>query len=328
MKISAGLPAGVAALLFEAAAARRAIEARVVPSLEAAGFSEALLPILDYAEPYEPLLAPRRRAELYRFVDRGGELLALRADFTPMLARLLAPRLAAEHGFALPLRLFYRGDVVRYGEERPGRMREFYQLGAEWIGEDGDEAEGAMLETFMELLRVTGCGPLRVVLGFAGALDELLCAGGADPVALAGGIERRERATARAAGGALLEIVERGLPSESSALGSAAVRLDRTSVLAQRMRERFPGIAIDVDLAEFATYIVTPSSGGAVPANDGAYYDGLVFRAYLGSDTQPVAAGGRYDGLFRRLGAPVAAVGFSIGLDRLQAPATGRGANS
>ena len=92
MRISAALPSGVTALLFEAAAARRALEGRLVPALEQAGFSEALLPILDYAAPYEPLLTPRRRGELYRFVDRSGELLALRADFTPLLARLLTAR--------------------------------------------------------------------------------------------------------------------------------------------------------------------------------------------------------------------------------------------
>jgi len=46
----------------------------------------------------------------YRFVDREGDLVAIRADFTPMLARTLAPTVAAGE---LPLRLFYRGDVIR-----------------------------------------------------------------------------------------------------------------------------------------------------------------------------------------------------------------------
>ena len=57
-------------------------------------------------------------------------VLALRADFTPMLARLIVPRLSS---LELPLRLFYRGDVLRYQEEHAGRQREFYQLGAEIV---------------------------------------------------------------------------------------------------------------------------------------------------------------------------------------------------
>ena len=47
------------------------------------------------------------------------------------------------------------------------------------------------------------------------------------------------------------------------------------------------------------------------------YYDGLVLRAYLPGRARPVASGGRYDALFRKLGAEVAAVGFSIRLDAL-----------
>ncbi|HEX2645104.1 MAG TPA: ATP phosphoribosyltransferase regulatory subunit, partial [Thermoanaerobaculia bacterium] len=130
MRISAALPTGVHALFFESARRRRALEARLAGRLEAAGFHEVILPILDYLEPYEPMLTAASRGELYRFVDRGGDLLALRADFTPMLARLLAPRLSSNgSSLPLPLRLFYRGDVVRYEEERAGRQREFYQMG-------------------------------------------------------------------------------------------------------------------------------------------------------------------------------------------------------
>lgn len=123
MKVTASLPTGVAALLFEGAARRRRLEEAMVRRLEDHGFGEVILPVVDYLEPYEAMLSPQSRSELYRFVDRDGEVLALRADFTPMLARLLAPRLAS---MELPLRLCYRGDVLRYQEERAGRQREHY----------------------------------------------------------------------------------------------------------------------------------------------------------------------------------------------------------
>ncbi len=349
MRISAALPSGVTALLFEAAAARRALEGRLVPALEQAGFSEALLPILDYAAPYEPLLTPRRRGELYRFVDRGGELLALRADFTPLLARLLAPRLESLPAAALPLRLFYRGDVVRYGAERPGRMREFYQLGAERIGGDGPAAEREILSLCLDLLVASGASPVRVVLGFAGALDGLLLRSAGDPLALAAAIERRERSAAGAERDAsLLAIVTRGVPPDPADLGDRADELRATLALGEAMRRRTPDIAIDVDLAEFAGHVVEPSlrarstasgdpdarSSASVDldarssasadldarSSASAYYDGLMFRAYVGTDTVPVGSGGRYDGLFRSLGSDVAAAGFSLGVDRLLAP--------
>lgn len=314
MKVSASLPTGVAALLFEGARQRRRLEEILVRHLEGAGFSEAILPVVDFLEPYEQMLSPARRAELYRFVDRDGELLALRADFTPMLARLLAPRMAS---LELPLRLFYRGDVLRYQEERAGRSREFYQLGAEVLGLPGEEGELEMLRHFLELLDISERRRLYLVIGFAGALDELLLRGGAgEAAALAEAVVRRERRAARAAGSTLLAVVEDGLPADPSELGEAAAgRLARLLALRDRLAAEFPHIELRIDLAEFADQVRAPSLLSRIGSR--AYYDGLVFRAFAGAAAEPVGGGGRYDRLFERLGAKVTACGFSFAIDRL-----------
>lgn len=331
MKISAALPTGVTALLFEAARRRRETEAVLADLLLGAGFGEVILPVLDYLEPYEPLLTAAGRAELYRFVDRDGEMLALRADFTPMLARLLAPRLAS---LPLPLRLFYRGDVVRFEEERAGRERELYQMGAELLGVAGPAAEREMLALFLRLLagalpapaHLPAALPVQVVLGFAGALDGLLLAAApADPAGLAAAVARRERAAVRAAPRALLEVVEDGLPRDPAALGeTAAPRLAELLALRDELAAGHPGIQLTVDLAEFARQTLdprlAPTGGAAHPAlveGERPYYDGLVFRAHAGPAGLAVGGGGRYDQLFHLLGAEVPAVGFSLGLDRL-----------
>lgn len=314
MRVSAVLPTGVAALLFESARRRREAEERLVARLRSAGYSEVILPILDYLEPYEALLTPATRGELYRFVDRDGEMLALRSDFTPMLARLLAPRLSS---LELPLQLFYRGDVVRYQEERAGRAREFYQLGAELLGLAGERAERQVLRLFLELAMEVGGGGLQVVLGFAGALDRLLLAAETtDPIRLAEAVARRERGEVRRACPELLHIVEHGVPERPEELGpEAAARLRSLSVLRDELAADFPGVLLTIDLAEFARNGLDPR---LVPAEgDRPYYDGLIFHAYAGPAALPVGGGGRYDRLFRALGAEVPAVGFSLSLERL-----------
>ncbi len=315
MRVSAALPTGVAALLFESARRRRDAEERLVARLREAGYSEVILPILDYLEPYEAMLTPATRGELYRFIDRDGELLALRADFTPMLARLLAPRLAS---LALPLRLYYRGDVVRYQEERAGRAREFYQLGAELLGLAGGPAEREVLRLFLELVTAGGVEGVQVVLGFAGALDRLLLAArGSDPVRLAAAVARRERGEVRrAASGTLLDVVENGVPERAEDLGpEAAERLLDLQALRDELAADFPGVLLTIDLAELALHSLDPR----LQAGEGerSYYDGLVFHAYAGPGAIPVGGGGRYDRLFRALGAEVPAVGFSLSLERL-----------
>ncbi len=220
MRLATGLPAGVSALLFDSAARLRALEGRLAGALDAAGFREAILPVVDYFAPYEPLLPPAARAELYRFADRDGELLALRSDFTPLLARLLAPHLA---GLDLPLRLFYRGDVVRCPERGARRETEVYQIGGELLGAPAD-AEALEREAVLlcaRLLALAAPGRARLVLGLAGVLDELLvAAAGAGAPGLARAVARRELAAARGAGAALAEIVERGTPADAAALGA------------------------------------------------------------------------------------------------------------
>ncbi|MEM6797663.1 MAG: ATP phosphoribosyltransferase regulatory subunit, partial [Acidobacteriota bacterium] len=161
MRESASLPTGVAALFFAAARRHRRLEGEMVEHLESDGFAEVILPVVDYLEPYKEMLSRQSRNELYRFVDRDGEVLALRGDFTPLLARILAPRLPS---LELPLRLFYRGDVLRYQEERAGRQREFYQLGAEVLGLPGEEGEAEALTAFLKMLEHSHRRGLVVVL--------------------------------------------------------------------------------------------------------------------------------------------------------------------
>jgi ATP phosphoribosyltransferase regulatory subunit len=328
MRISADLPTGVAALLFGAARERREMEARLVRELEGSGYAEVILPVLDYAEPYDTLLTAASRGELYRFVDRDGQLLVLRSDFTPMLARLLAPRLAS---LDLPLRLFYRGDVVRYQEERAGRLREFYQLGAELLCRDGEDpgaADHEALRLFLRLLLQGTSGPVEVVLSFAGALDELLLGAAGDtglggPARLATAVARRERGVARQASEALFEVVDAGVPKDPAALGpTAAARLAGLAALRDDVAAEFPEVRLTIDLAEFAHQALHPELLEAV--GERAYYDGIVFHAHAGPAGVAVGGGGRYDRLFRGLGAPVSAVGFSLGLDRLLAPGAAR----
>jgi ATP phosphoribosyltransferase len=327
------LPSGVSALFGEAARRRRELEERLSSHLLADGWEEAVLPVLDYLAPYEPLLGAAGRGELYRFSDADGEPLALRSDFTPMLARLLAPRLPA---LTLPLRCFYRGDVVRRRQEELGGARELCHLGAELLGVEGPAGDAEAFALFLTLLRRATEAPLRVTLGCAGVLDEMLLAV-PQPATAAAALARRDRAALRELAPELLPIAETGLPSAPDRLGVAGQRrLDELRALLA-MAATVPGIVARIDLAEPAPQLPPPRGAqvgpspappavrmaGPVAAADAAsgrpYYDGVVFRAWAGDDALAVGAGGRYDGLFAGLGAPVAAVGFALLLDRLLA---------
>src|SRR5262249_27941680 len=91
----ASLPARTAASAFEEGPRRRSAEERLVEGLRNAGYREAIVPSADYLAPYAEHLGTKEERELYRFVDRHGDTIALRADFTIAIARHLAPRLSS-----------------------------------------------------------------------------------------------------------------------------------------------------------------------------------------------------------------------------------------
>jgi ATP phosphoribosyltransferase regulatory subunit HisZ len=150
-------PTGARPLLIEETARRRRIESRFVTLLEDAGFAEVVLPIIDFAEPYANVMNRDAAKQSYRFTDRDGELVAIRSDFTPMVARALAPALNGE-----PLRVFYRGDVIRCSATRLGSNRELFQIGAELVGDGSVDADLTMLRLAADIASALSAQPLVV----------------------------------------------------------------------------------------------------------------------------------------------------------------------
>jgi ATP phosphoribosyltransferase len=314
------LPRGVQAFLFDAAERRRKAEDSVVRRLQDAGLREVILPVLDFAAPYAGVTAEGDE-RVYRFLDRQGNTLALRADFTPMAARVIAPRLGALSG---AVSLFYRGDVVRDEETGVGRRREFAQVGAERYGDGRPEADGEMLALALSCLGGLPAARLRLTLGWAGLLERLLAAlapslESEGAVGLAGAVSAaRARhvteletrlcaagaapvAAAEAARALLVGFEPASDLFRSPSLAGAAAELARAVAIAKGAR---PGLPVVVDLAD---------------APQAPYYTGLTFSVDAANGGGTIAGGGRYDGLLGRFGAAAPALGFCIGLETLGA---------
>jgi ATP phosphoribosyltransferase regulatory subunit len=267
-------PTGVRPLLVAESARRRSVESRITSILERAGFAEIILPIIDYAEPYAATGAVDSK-QTYRFVDRDGDLVAVRSDFTPMVARALAPALTPDQ---LPLRVFYRGDVIRYQASRLGANREMFQIGAEIIGDGSEQADVEALSLVSTILRELGTNPTIVFTD--ATIPERI-----DPDA------REWLATKRAPADAP-EVVKRliaGSATTGDVPSDVGSRLDAIS-------RACPDCVIHLDDVDRAR----------------GYYSGLRFRAYDGASRSTIAQGGRYDNLYEQFGASAPAVGFTI----------------
>src|SRR6476661_6373621 len=96
---------------------------------EAWGYRRVITPVFEVADVLERGLGHDARAAAIRFVEPGtGEVVALRPDITPQIARLVATRMADVPG---PIRLCYEGAVMRLAGE--AGQREILQAGIELV---------------------------------------------------------------------------------------------------------------------------------------------------------------------------------------------------
>jgi ATP phosphoribosyltransferase regulatory subunit len=283
-------PTGVRALLIEETARRRRVEGRFVGALEGAGFAEVVLPIIDYADPYAPFVDRTGTKASYRFVDREGELVAIRSDFTPMLARALAPSLAAGD---LPLRVFYRGDVIRCEASRLGANRELFQIGAEIVGDPSVDADVEMLRLAAELVRGSGARPTI-------AYNDTSIVASLGPNAVRAALVAKR--------------MNDGVPDDRrdvvGKLIDGEATLDDVAPFAAEAAARLRAIADALPDDDFVLHLDDVDE-------EPGYYTGIRFRVYANGGRRRVAQGGRYDDLYARFGTAAAAIGFTFTIDDL-----------
>jgi ATP phosphoribosyltransferase regulatory subunit len=311
------VPPGVQCFVGDEARRRRRIEERVVSVFEGWDYEEIIPPLFDYADVFA---GQALAAKTYSFVGRDGSLLALRPDFTSLLAKVAAGRLADRPA---PIRLYYSGEVLRYEPPKAGRQSELFQMGLEQLGGGSPAADVEILAVAAECLEVLGVRGWVLALGHVGVFNGLLEGVSADAEALE---QLRARVDAKDADGTREAL--RGLGAAPE-VGEAVVRLTALSgdaaVLAEAERALAGSPRALAALRELRAVVDALGAAGLGPnltvdlgeARGLDYYTGLVFRAYAPGLGFEVGGGGRYDTLLARFGRPMPAVGFMLGLDRV-----------
>lgn len=219
-----------------------------------------------------------------------GSILCLRRDWTVSLARFLS----LQRELPLPLKVFYWGNTFS-----PGGDLESYQAGAELLGDPSVEAEVEVLQSIGNYLKACGMEGLTLNLGHVGLVESLLSKYG----------EAYRRAIMEK-NFSLLKEVE---PLRDLLLAHGGLEVlqqfekkyPEFHPHCQRLKEvssRLEGFRVVFDLSE-----IRPKG----------YYTGLVFEFYHPKVGQPIAGGGRYDGLYKNLGRDICAFGGAVYLDLL-----------
>ncbi len=98
------------------------------------GFEHVATPIVENSEVFKRSLGDSSdvvNKEMYVFPDRKGRELVLRPENTAAIARALISNGLQE---SLPARFFYNGPMFRYERPQMGRQRQFHQIGVEILG--------------------------------------------------------------------------------------------------------------------------------------------------------------------------------------------------
>ena len=276
------------------------------------GFQEMATPIFEFSEVFSRPLGESSdivTKENYSFADRGGEILTLRPENTAGVVRAMISGGLTQ---SLPLKYFYAGPMFRYERPQKGRMRQFHQVGIEYLGPNDALADAEII----------ACGAR--FLASLGVLDDcelhLNSLGDSD-----------SRAAYRAALIAYLETFADQLSDDSKTrLAVNPLRILDSKDAGDRAilqdAPRLQDYLNDVSKAHFADLTAALDSAGVAWVFDPLLVRGLDYYCHtafefvttsLGAQGT-VLGGGRYDGLAEMLGGPkVAGVGWAAGVERL-----------
>ena len=303
---------GTSDVLPEAMAAHRRVidTARDMSSLY--GFQEMATPIFEFAEVFSRPLGDSSDVvtkETYNFTDRGGETLTLRPENTAGVVRAMISNGLTQ---SLPLKFFYAGPMFRYERPQKGRMRQFHQIGIEYLGPRDGLADAEII----------GCGA-RVLDGL-GVLDRCTL----HLNSLGDSESRQAYRTALLAfldthAGDLSEDSQTRLQTNPLRILDSKDKGDR-AILAKA--PRLDEYLNDISKAHFVAVTESLDKAGIAWRFDPLLVRGLDYYCHtafefitddLGAQGT-VLGGGRYDGLSEMLGGPpVPGVGWAAGVERL-----------
>ena len=257
--------------------------------------------------------------ELYKFFDRENNILVLRPDITPSIARCVAKYYDGEE---LPIRLCYQGNTFFNANNLQGKLREITQLGAELIHDDSSAADAEVIATVIDCFLASGLTEFHVDIGQVDFLKGII-----EEAELSVETEMKIHELIHNknffALGELIktldltENIKQVLLSFDSLFGGLEM-LDRAKGLVTNTRSIQAIERLEKVYAALSYYQYEQYAGFDFSQLSGyGYYTGIVFRGYTYEASDAVVKGGRYNNLLKQFGKEAPAIGFAFYIDDL-----------
>jgi len=318
-KLKLSLPEGVQDYLPDECYNKRRIEDEIRRFFYLSGYDEIETPVIEFFDVFAGVKPSIEQEHMFKLIDPEGRILVLRPDITMAIARVVGTKMA---GAFLPLRLFYLGNVYRYGDFRAGKQREVAQAGMELLGVNGPEADAEVIAMAIQLFLELGLQEFRIDIGqvefFRGLMEE---AGISEEeiIEIQNLIDRKDMLA--------LEIALEKLPI-SQRVKDTIYRLPQLygdgRILQEAMKISHNAKCRAAVENIYQVYEILKGYGfdryvtfdlGMVQSFN--FYTGIIFRCITGELGYPICGGGRYDNLVSEFGRDLPATGFAVGIKRL-----------
>lgn len=311
-------PGGMRDLLPPASMTRTLLWQRLMETFDLYGYQRVTTPPVEYAEVIERGLGTVDRRDLVRFIEPdSGEVVLLRPDVTPQIARIVATRLQDRPA---PWRLCYEGTIVRRRRGRARKQRQVLQCGIEFVGLKGPEADAEVIEVAVRACESVGLQDFLVELAQVKIGTEVL-----DHVPEDARLAVIETLAAKDATNLEKLLKDAGVvAAERKRLIMLCDLYGDRSVIADA-RRRLRNTAAKRALDELERVVERLESAGlgdrvAIDLSDlrrHSYYTGVSMTLLAAGPGEPLGMGGRYDDLLSRYDAPAPATGFAFEVDNV-----------
>jgi len=312
-------PKGTKDYLPPEAERHRYVEQRLREVFKLWGYQEIRSPAIELVEVLSTGVGSELIDSMFKFQDFDGKIVALRAEMTAPAARIVTTKMLEA---PRPIRLFYICNVFRYSQSYLEREREFWQAGVELIGCNTPGADGEVLALLASSLKKLGLEEVRIDVGHAGLLKDLLRATGLD--------KEKKFVLQNLLGYRDEDQLERFMDQNnfSSQLREAFLRLSRcrrleelSSVSLEPLKYRrikdYLRALLEVkdSLVEYGVENLVFFDFSLVRKIE--YYTGIVFEASVPNLGLPLGGGGRYDNLIEKFGkVKIPATGFAVEIEK------------
>ena len=310
-------PEGVKDELFHEYERKQKIVSDINNTFRSFGYREAFTPTIEYYDVFSSIKSTVLKGEMFKLIDKSGDILVLRPDVTIPIARMVANNSKTS---SKNFKVFYNHQVFRMDTEN---RREITQTGIEYFGNGRPDSDAEAISIAIKSLLKIDID-FRIEIGHAnyykGILEEIEIDDEEIYTRLRELIENKNFVELEKLANELdldekIKKVIIEMPNLYGSCKDVLVEAEKLS-LNQKMKSSLDDLREVCSIIEdfgFEEFISVDL--GLINHLD--YYTGVIFKGYMSCHGEMILSGGRYDDLTENYGKSIPATGFAINVDEL-----------